>query len=429
MNLLGERDVQEEPIAYPGRIASPTLVSDLDLPAFDYTDAELHGPRFQATMRALREQGWLASTPLGFVVLEREAAGFFLRSRAAEFPGMKIAEIFGIDDGPLYEEMRRNILHINGADHARLRGLVNASFTPRAAERWRPAMRAFLGELLDGVRASGGRCEFVSAVAKPYPSQVIATVLGAPPADAPRLHEWSNWVQRQFDAPTLMAERPRIEQAVTELYAYLDALLAARRDDPGDDLISQLIAARAEGDDRLSDVELVNLVLDVLIGGIDTTQSQLAHAVRLLAEHPDQWALLREDPAGRAAAAVEEALRHEPITPFTARILIEDVSYRDVTFPQDTVLLICAHTANRDVPEGGAFDVAAERDAGKPLTFGAGIHYCLGANLARAELQEALRLLAERVERVELDGEPVYEGVQGVYGMRALPLRLIAVMP
>jgi cytochrome P450 len=402
-----------------------TLVTDLDLPAFDYTDADLHGPRFHATMRELRAHGWLASTPLGYVVLEREAAGFFLRSRSAEFPGMKIAEIFGIEDGPLYEEMRRNILHINGADHARLRGLVNPSFTPRAAERWRPAMRGFMGRLLDSVLPDGtNRCDFVSAVAKPYPSLVIATVLGAPLDDAPLLHEWSNWVQRQFDAPTLMAERPRIERHVVELYDYLDRLLAARRDDPGDDLISQLIAARAEGDDRLSDVELVNLVLDVLIGGIDTTQSQLAHAVRLLAEHPDQWALLREDPAGRAAVAVEEALRYEPITPFTARILVEDVEHRGVTFPQGTVLLICAHTANRDVADGDAFDLAAGREADKPLTFGAGIHYCLGANLARAELQEGLRLLAERVATVALDGEPTYEGVQGVYGLRALPLRL-----
>jgi cytochrome P450 len=399
------------------------LVTDLDLPAFDYTDAELHGPRFHATLRELRAHGWLASTPLGYVVLEREAAGFFLRSRSAEFPGMKIAEIFGIEDGPLYEEMRRNILHVNGSDHARLRGLVNPSFTPRAAERWRPAMRGFLAELLDALPADG-RCDFVSAFAKPYPSLVIATVLGAPLNDAPLLHEWSNWVQRQFDAPTLIAERPRIERHVVELYDYLDRLLAARREDPGDDLISQLIAARAEGDDRLSDVELVNLVLDVLIGGIDTTQSQLAHAVRLLAEHPGQWALLREDPAGRAGAAVEEALRYEPITPFTARILTEDVEYRDVSFPRDTVLLICSHTANRDVPGGDAFDLAAPRDRDRPLTFGAGIHYCLGANLARAELQEALRFLAERVEAVALDGEPVYEGVQGVYGLRALPVRL-----
>jgi len=403
-----------------------TRVTDLDLPAFDYTDADLHGPRFHATMRQLREQGWLASTPLGYVVLEREAAAHFLRSRAAEFPGMKIAEIFGIDDGPLYEEMRRNILHINGPDHARLRGLVNPSFTPRAAERWRPAMRGFMGELLDAALASGETVDFVSAVAKPYPSLVIASVLGAPLADAPRLHEWSNWVQRQFDAPTLMAERPRIERHVVELYDYLDALLAARRDDPADDLISQLIAARAEDGDRLSDVELVNLVLDVLIGGIDTTQSQLAHAVRLLAEHPAQWALLRDDPS-LAPAVVEEALRYEPITPFTARILIEDVEYRDVAFPKDTVLLICAHTANR-AGDGSdeAFDVEAERDLGRPLTFGAGIHYCLGANLARAELQEGLRLIAERVATLELAGEPVFEGVQGVYGLRELPLRLAA---
>jgi len=402
------------------------LVTDLDLPAFDYTDAELHGPRFHATMRELRAQGWLAATPLGFAVLEREAAGFFLRSRSAEFPGMKIAEIFGISEGPLYEEMRRNILHVNGPNHARLRGLVNASFTPRAAERWRPAMRRFMGELLDAALAVDGPVDIVSAVAKPYPSLVIASVLGAPLEDAPRLHEWSNWVQRQFDAPTLMAERPRIERHVVELYDYLDALLAARRNDPADDLISQLIAARAEDGDRLSDVELVNLVLDVLIGGIDTTQSQLAHTLRLLAEHPGQWALLREDPAGRAVAAVEEALRYEPITPFTARILLEDVEYRDVSFPQDTILLICAHTANRDVPDGETFDLAAARDAGRPLTFGAGIHYCLGANLARAELQEGLRLIAERVERIELAGEPAYEGVQGVYGLRALPLRLSA---
>jgi cytochrome P450 len=404
-----------------------TLVSDLDLPVFDYADVELHGARLHDTMRALRDQGWLAATPLGFAVLEREAASFFLRSRSAEFPGMKIAELFGIEDGPLYEEMRRNILHINGADHARLRGLVNPSFTPRAVERWRPAMRRLLGELLTALPADG-RCDFVADFAKPYPSLVIATLLGAPLADAPRLHEWSNWVQRQFDPPTLMAERPRIERAVTELYAYLDELLATRREAPGEDLVSQLIAAEQEGD-RLSDVELVNLVLDVLIGGIDTTQSQLAHAVRLLAEHPGQWALLRAEPS-RAQAAVEEALRYEPITPFTARILIEDVEYRGVTFPKDTILLVCAFTANRDgVDEGDRFDLAAERDAGKPLTFGAGVHYCLGANLARVELEEGLRFLAERVGRLELDGAPVYEGAQGVYGMRALPMRIRTTAP
>lgn len=403
----------------------PTPLTALDLPSLDYTDAALHGPRFHATMAELRAHGWLATTPLGVVVLEREAASFFLRTRSAEFPGMKIAELFAVEEGPLLEEMRRNILHLDGEQHARLRGLVNPAFTPRAVERWRPAMRAFLEALWDDVVGSNGNaCEFVGAFAKPYPSLTIATVMGAPLDDAPRLHEWSNWIQRQFDPPVLMAERERIERAVAEFYDYAGALLEARRDDPGDDLISQLIAAE-QGGDRLSDVELVNLVLNVLIGGVDTTQSQLAHTLRLLAERPQQWAALRADPAGLAGAAVEEALRYEPITPFTARILVEEVEYRDVTFPRDTVVLVSSFSANRDrVPDGDRFDIARDGAAvPRPLTFGAGVHYCLGANLARAELQEALTFLAARIETLALDGEPRFEGVQGVYGLAALPLR------
>ena len=193
------------------------------------------------------------------------------------------------------------------------------------------------------------------------------------------------------------------------------------------DLISELISAEQDGQ-RLSDVELVNLVLNVLIGGVDTTQSQLAHAIRLLAEHPAEWAALRADPS-LASAAVEEALRFEPITPFTARILLEDVEYGGVQFPKDTILLVCSFAANRDGEQEEdltRFSITAERDAGKPLTFGAGVHYCLGANLARAELQEALGFLAEHVEAIELDGEPVYEGVQGVYGLAQLPVRFNA---
>jgi cytochrome P450 len=270
------------------------------------------------------------------------------------------------------------------------------------------------------VRADG-RCEFVEAFAKPYPSLVIATVMGAPLADAPRLHHWSNWIQKQFDAEALMTQRELIEEAVVEFYEYADALLAARRDDPGDDLVSTLLAAEADGD-RLSDVECVNLVLNVLIGGVDTTQSQLAHAIRLLAEHPDQWAALRADPAGLAPGAVDEALRYEPITPFTARIVTEDMEVRGVGFPAGTVVLVAACTANRDgLEHPDRFDIT-RTDAGRVTTFGAGIHYCLGANLARAELQEGLAFLASRIERLELDGDPVYGGVTGIYGLDELPI-------
>jgi cytochrome P450 len=409
------------------------VVTELELPGLDYLDPALRGERFHAAMAELSEQGWLASSPFGVLVLDREAGDLFLRTRSATFPGMKIAELFGVAEGPLYEEMRRNILHRNGDDHRRLRNLVNPAFTPRAVDRWRPAMCEFLERLWDPVHESG-RCDFVEAFAKPYPSLTIARVMGAPLEDALRLHEWSEWIQRQFDAPSLMSERERIERAVVEFYDYAGALLAARLADPGDDLISTLLAAEQEGD-RLSEVETLHLVLNVLIGGVDTTQSQLAHAIRLFCEHPEQWELLRERPE-LAPAAVEEVVRYEPITPFTARILHEDVEHRGVLFPAGTVVMVCAFTANRDLGaeagDGAAaerFDITADRGRARPLTFGAGIHFCLGANLARAELQEALAFLARRMRSLELDGEPELGSINGIYGIDSLPVRFVAAEP
>jgi cytochrome P450 len=406
------------------------LVSDLQLPSFDHTDPAMSGERFHRTMAEVRSQGWLAQAPFGYMVLDREAGEFFLRTRSAIFPGMKIAEIFEVSEGPLYEEMRRNILHINGADHSRLRSLVNPVLSPRAVERYRPAMQRFLGQLLEQAVATADAngsvsCEFVEAFAKPYPSLVIAEVMGAPLEDAPRLHHWSYWIQKQFDAGSMANERAGIERAVEEFYEYAQELVRARRGDPRDDLISKLITAEEEGD-RLNDVECINLVFNVLVGGVDTSQSQLAHTIRLLAQNPAQWHALTQDP-GLSDAAVEESLRYEPITPFTARILVEDVTHREVTFPEGTIVMVCAFTGNRDLDGAArgdeeAFDITADRGSARPLTFGAGVHYCLGANLARLELQEGLAFLATHVRDLQLDGEPQFGTVSGIYGLERLPI-------
>jgi cytochrome P450 len=391
----------------------------------DDMDPELRGERFHERMRELRAQGWLATGRYGYVVLDREAVEFFLRSRKTTFPGLIMADLLEVPEGPLREQIVRNIININGADHQRLRQLVNPALSPRAVERYRPAMRGFLEELLEPV-AAAARCDFVASIAKPYPSLVIADVMGAAREDAPRLYDWSNWIQRQFDAPTMLDPplRERIEQKVAEFYEYADGLLARRREQPGDDLISALLAAEEEGD-RLSEVECKNLVLNVLVGGVDTTQSQLAHAIRLFAEHPDQWALLAEQPE-LAPRAVEEVLRLEPITPFTARMTLEEIEYRDVTFPQGTVITVSAVTANRepgDLEELERFDILADRGKAKPLTFGAGIHFCLGANLARLEMQEALAYLPQRMPELALDGEVKLDSIQGIYGVLELPVR------
>jgi cytochrome P450 len=219
----------------------------------------------------------------------------------------------------------------------------------------------------------------------------------------------------------MIEQRDQIEAAVAEFYEYADALLAARRSAPDDDLISMLLAAEEQGD-RLSEVECVNLVLNVLVGGVDTTQSQLAHALRLFAEHPEQWEMLAREPQ-LAGQAVQETLRFEPVTPFSARIVEQEMVFRDVTFPVGTIVMVCAFTGNRDLDvPAESFDIAADRPRARNLTFGAGIHYCVGANLAQAELEEALCFLAPRMRDLRLDGEPEYGSITGIYGLSCLPV-------
>jgi cytochrome P450 len=405
-----------------------TTVTELDLPEFDYLSDDLVGQTYHQRLAELRGRGWLARSPVSYVVLDREAGEFFLRSKATAFPGREIADLFGVTGGRLRELIDANILNLTGPAHRRLRALVAPAFSPRAANTWRPAMRDFLAQLWAGIEPATS-AEFVAAVAKPYPSLTISAVLGAPPADAARLHEWSNWVQRQFDIRALASELAGIERAAGELHDYVEALLEQHRAAPSDDLVSTLLAARDEGD-RLSHIECVNLVMNVIAGGIDTTQSQLAHAMRLFAEHPDQWALLAGH-AELAGQAVTEVLRFEPITPFTARICTERLEHRGVTFPAGTIVAVCAERANREQADdehngsgGGAerFDITVSRED-RLLTFGAGPHYCLGANLARAELEEALIFLAARMPGLALDGAPRLGGVEGIYGIDELPLR------
>src|SRR5215212_6629472 len=172
-----------------------TSVAELELPAFDYSDPDLTGEPWHDAVRDARERGWLArAEPIGFFVLEREAAAFFLRTPKATFPGTRILELQGVTEGPLWERLKGNLLDLDGDTHRRLRKLVQPAFTPPAAERHRPAMRRHLADLFEPV-AAAGRCDVVESFAKPYPSRMIATVMGAPLEDAERLWEWANLIQ------------------------------------------------------------------------------------------------------------------------------------------------------------------------------------------------------------------------------------------
>jgi cytochrome P450 len=402
-----------------------TVVTELDLPEIDYMSPGFGPDTYHQLLADARARSWIAHSPLAFIVLDRESGDFFLRSRATAFPGPQIAEIFGVTSGKLHEHINANILNLTGDNHRRIRSLVGHAFTPRAADKWRPVMREFLQELWEDMRKDGATsAEFVSAFARQYPSRTIAAVLGAPVADAPRLFHWANMVQRQFDVQALSTQIPDIERAVIESYDYVEKLVEDRKATPRDDLISVIAAAEADGD-RLSHDECVNLVLNVIAGGVDTTQGQLSHGMLLFARHPEQWALLAARPQERAPAAVAEIVRFEPVAPLTARIVLEDVEYHGVTFPAGTIVAICAERANREETDGESFDITAVRD-GKVFTFGAGAHYCLGVNLARAELEEALAFLAPRMPGLALDGAARLGGIEGIYGVEALPLRWVS---
>ena len=221
------------------------LVTELNLPEIDLSDPALRGARWHEVMGELQRCGsWLARAPLGTVVLDRAAGEQFLRTKSAIFPGLLLAQLFNISDGPLYEQMVRNIINVNGSDHSRLRSLVNPALSPRAVERYRPFMREILEDLWPGV-ATAEHFDFVAEVAKPYPSRTIARVMGAPEKDAPRLHDWSMWIQRQFDPIALgdAEQLATIQRKVAEFYAWVRPMIAHRRGTPGDDLISSLILA------------------------------------------------------------------------------------------------------------------------------------------------------------------------------------------
>jgi cytochrome P450 len=404
-----------------------TNVDELDLPLFEQEDAALSGEPFHRQMLGLLETGWLArSSFLGYVVLDRESVDHVLRTRSARMPAIELLELQGVTEGPIHDQLAGNLLNLHGEPHRRLRGLVQSAFTPQAAESLRPAMRTHLADLLAGV--AGETVEFVGQVAKPYPARMIAEIVGAPVEDAPRLGEWAYWLQSTFDPTKVAGEPARIERAAVEFHAYVEGLLRPGSAAEGG-LIATLRPALEAG--QLTTAECISLVGSVLLGGVDTTQAQLSHAMRLFAEHPDQWRALREDPA-LVPAAVDEVLRYEPIAPFTARLVTEEFTHRGVVFPAGTVLIACAMTANRDrsvYAEPDRFDITAERGGVKPLSFGAGPHFCLGMALARAELEEALAFLADRVTEVELAGDVDYDTAPGVYGLHALPLRLAPARP
>lgn len=399
----------------------PTSVHDLDLPEIDLLGLERD--EALAALEDARSRHWLARMPMGYQVTRHADVTALLSERRFHSALSLLPQMAGVDDPDLSQRQQRSILAMDGPEHTRLRRLVAPAFTPRSADRLRPYMREVVSGLVDEV-ADAGRCELVADVCEPYPIPIICALLGAPAEDWKLFSGWATDIFRIFNND-IATDLPRIKAAMRELDDYVRALIDQRRTRPADDLLSDLIAAEEQGD-RLSTDELVMMTEAVLMAGTDTTRNQLACSVALLAEHPDQWRALAEDPE-LAKPAVEETMRYLGAVRGTARVASEDIEYRDVVFPAGTLVAVGLAVANRDAEvwdDPHTFDIGRPPAGASHLTLGWGTHHCLGAALARAELAEALPLLARRMPDLELDGEIEWKpSTVGIWGPARLPLR------
>lgn len=398
-------------------------VSELDIPSIDELDLDAGHDEAAARITNLLGRHWIVRNPVGYVILGYDDAVAILRDKRWHNAVAKIPEFMGITDPEYLARDRVSILSAEGDVHTRLRRLVAKAFSPRAADRLRPFMREVVDGLVDRV-APTGRADVAVDICEPYPIPIICELLGAPKEDWQLFSRWAEDVLRIFNG-TVLDELELIKQAQRELDAYTLELIAARRDDPREDLITDLIAAEEEGD-RLTTDELVMMVNAVIVGGTDTTRNQLSCAVGLFARYPSQWKLLAEHPE-LAPQAVEEVMRYFGAVRGTGRFASEDIVYRGVRFPAGTMVFPSLTSANFDgsvFDDPGRFDITREPVKGHPqMTFGSGIHYCLGASLARAELQEALQILARRMPNLAVDGEIEWKPVTtAIFGAAHLPV-------
>jgi len=399
----------------------PTLINDVDLPVVT-TDLSLSEAERREQLHQLAHDHWIAKGELGYVITSHDDCAAMLRDRRwfsalSLIAGMQNYESEEWSSRP----QRQSILSTEGEDHQRIRRIVSPAFTPKSADRLRPFMRAVVNDLLDPI-CEVGRSEFVADVCEPYPIPIICELLGAPREDWELFSRLAVDIFRVFNG-NLAEDAPAIIAAGDEMDAYMLNLIAERRSEPRDDLLSDLISAEEEGD-RLSTDELLSMANAILLAGTDTTRNQLACAVALFAQHPEQFELLRSN-KNLASQAVEEVMRYLGAVRGTGRYASEEIVYRDFVFPPGTLIFPSFVAANHDVEkfhEPLVFDITREGNV-PHLTFGSGIHYCLGAFLARAELQEAFSVIADRLPNLKLDGEITWKPLQnGIWGPERLPI-------
>jgi cytochrome P450 len=302
----------------------------------------------------------------------------------------------------------RTLLNLDAPEHTRLRRLVVREFTPKTVEQLRPKVEAMVDELLDAMTDIG---ELMEELAFKLPISVIGMLLGVPPEDRPQFRELTQRLTAVFELSANRAMLDEADAAVLECIAYFDGLIERRRAEPEDDLLSRLIVIDAKTDadagepDHLTNDELNNLAALLFLAGFETTTNLIGNGMISLLTQPEQMQALRTNPE-RCANVAEELLRHDGTVQLASRYATTDIAFRDATIPAGDGVFILLGAANRDperYPDPDRIDFTREKV--QPLSFGGGVHLCLGAPLARLETEIVFRKLSERYAAIELHGE------------------------
>jgi len=306
---------------------------------------------------------------------------------------------------PMAEMYSKWMLQLDPPDHTRLRGLVNKAFTPRVVEAMRPRIQAMVDDILDRVVESGSM-EVMSDLAFPLPILVIADLLGVPREDYEKIRSWTHALLPSL-SPAISANGvARVNEVIVEYREYFRALAAERRREPRNDMLSALIAAREEGQ-KLSEEELLATCILLAFAGHATTAQLTGRAVLTLLQNPDQLEMLRQDPS-LVAGAIEEVCRYESMLQIVYRTTTEAVTIGEKTIPPRQMVFVSLAGANRDpaqFPDPDRFDI--KRNSSKHVAFAYGIHYCVGAPLARLEGQIAINTILRRLPDLALVSDKI----------------------
>lgn len=368
------------------------------------------------SVAAARRASWYARTPYGLAVLRHREMGELLLHRSLRQGSYAWPAHNGIG-GPFAEWWSRSIISQEGTDHSRLRRLVNPAFAPRLLDAMRPKFEAMAGELADAF-APRGACEFMAEFADPYATRVLCLMLGLPQEAAPEILRCAADMGLALGVEW-KRHAARVDAATEALFAYADEAIAERRARPRDDFMTALVQAR-DGGDRLSEQELRDMVVMLVMAGIDTTRNQLGLAMALFLDHPDQWALLAREPE-RARAAVEECMRVRPTITWVTREAVEDFAYQGLVIRSgETVHLLSGVAAGEEAVFAPGFDITAER--ARHFGFGGGVHHCLGHAVARSDMTVALSILPGRMRDPRPGGPAEWLPDSGNTGPVSLPV-------